>query len=260
MSKTIKYPIDNALLIKYISFINNKSNNSHKGMKKAFLSLSDDYTDRINEKIKHYKNNKESKLSDIYLDVLKQIAENNNGYITGEYLKSLKISRQYLTDMVQNGTLEKLNRGIYILSDYIYDDYYSLQKKYKKVVFSHMTALYFYNLTEEIPYKKTITVPTSYHSDYLNSNCFVFYSKPSQYNIGLTTLQLSTGFEVKTYDIERCICDIIIHKNSLDFEQVKKTVKMYVKSKKKDYMKLSKYARLLHEENKVMEFIGMYEE
>lgn len=258
MSKENMHCIDNRIIKEYVDSINDRQPRG-KGMKRGSLSFNSTSRNEIYRKIDYYKKNRKSDLNYIYLDIIKQIAENNNGYITGEYLKDLGISRQYLTNMLMNGDIEKVKKGIYILSDHVYDEYYSLQRKYKKVIFSHMTALSFYNVIEEIPFKKTVTVPTYYHSDYLNRNCNVYYSNVAQYELGLTAIKTNTGCTINVYDLERCICDIIIHQNTLDFEQVKKAVIKYVKSNQKDYLKLSKYARQLNSEDRIMKFIGMYE-
>lgn len=261
MSNKIIHSIDSRIIKEYVNYVNNsQSLNRNSGMKRGSLSFNSVNNREFYTKIDYYRKNNKGKLNEVYLDIIKQIAENNNGYITGEFLKDLGISRQYLTNMLKNGDLEKIKRGVYILSNYVYDEYYMLQKKYKKIVYSHMTALYLYNFTEEIPHKKTITVPTFYHSEYLNSNFKIYYSNSSQYKLGLTTIKTNIGSEVFVYDLERCICDIIIHQNSQDFEQVKKTVKNYVKCKQKDYLKLSRYARQLNAEDKIMKFVGMYEE
>lgn len=259
MSKIYKNVINKEIINSYIEYINNDLNNIKRGMKKASLSINDP-VQKISDVISSYKKNNKINLNDIYKSIIKDIAQNNNGYISGKYLNKLKISRQYLSDLVKEGILEKANRGVYRLSDYINDEYYVLQSKYRKVVYSHMNGLYFHGLTEELPYIKTVTVPNAYHCDYINENCKVFYSKPNLYKLGLINYKTPLGNQIKIYDVERCICDIIIHQNMLDFEQVKKAVRNYVFSKNKDYVKLSKYAKELNSSEKIMRFVGMYEE
>ena len=68
------------------------------------------------------------------------------------------------------------------------------------------------------------------------------------------------GNKVKVYDIERCICDIIRSKNRMDIEQVKKTIKEYVKRNDKDISKLTEYSEKMGISNQVMEMVGMYSE
>ena len=123
-----------------------------------------------------------------------------------------------------------------------------------------MNALYFYGMTEEFPYNYTVTVPNSYHVDNVNDKCNVFYVNDDIYELGLCDVETPNGNKVKAYDIERCICDIIRSKNRMDIEQVKKTIKEYVKRNDKDISKLTEYSEKMGISNQVMEMVGMYSE
>lgn len=180
------------------------------------------------------------------------------GYITNSMLDPLNISRQYLIDLVDDNKFVRLDRGIYATIDTIPDDYFIFQQKYNKAIYSHMNALYFHDLTEEIPNKKTITVESSYHNDKLKKECKVNYANDKNYELGLTTVKTPSGNTVKAYNKERCICDIIKDQKKLDFEQVKKSVKAYVNSRSRDLNKLIDYAKQMGIEKKVSDFVGMY--
>ena len=196
----------------------------------------------------------------ILTSIIKQIMNENNGMILSRMLEPLGISRQYLSILESNGEIEKISRGIYILPDVFEDSYYSFQTKYRKVIFSHMNSLYFYHITEEFPSHYTVTVPQSYHVDFINKNCNVFYVSDDIFELGLCEIETPNGNKVRAYDIERSICDIIKSKNRMDFEQVKKSVKQYVMSKEKDLNKLSEYSKKMGIQKQVMEMVGMYNE
>lgn len=198
------------------------------------------------------------KANDYYKDIIMKIAEANNGYLTNELIKDLNISRQYISDLVKEKKLIKEDKGIYSCVDNIPDNFYTFQQRYPKAIYSHMNALYFYNLTEEYPYKNTVTIPSSHHNDGLNKKSRVFYVNDKIYEIGLTVVKTPSGNIVKAYDKERCICDIIKDQRRLDFEQVKKAVINYLKLKDSDINKLTSYAVLMGIEKKVVEFVRMY--
>ena len=138
----------------------------------------------------------------------------------------------------------------------ILDDYY--QAKYKKAIFSHMNALYFYGMTEEFPYNYTVTVPQSYHVDTVNEKCNVFYVSDDMLELGMCKVKTPNGGIVRAYDIERSICDIIKYKNRMDLEQVKKAIRQYMKNKNKDMNKLSEYSKKMGINEQVMEMVGMF--
>ena len=193
-------------------------------------------------------------------ELIRSIMRENNGVISTKMIEPLNISRQCLSMLEKNNEIERIERGIYISKDTIQDDFYAFQLKYKKSIFSHMNALYFYGMTEEIPYNFTVTVSNGYHDDSVNEKCNVFYVDEKIYELGLSEVKTPNGNTVRAYDIDRCICDIIRSKNRMDFEQVKKSVRAYVKRKDKNMVNLSKYAKEMKITNEVMEMVGMYYE
>lgn len=193
----------------------------------------------------------------IFINVIKQIMEENNGVISSRMIQPLEISRQYLSILKNNNEIERVSRGIYQLPDVFEDSFYSFQTKYKKATFSHMNSLYFYGMTEEFPYNYTVTVPQSYHVDTVNEKCNVFYVSDDIFDLGVCEVETPNGNKVRAYDLERSICDIIRSKNRMDLEQVKKTIKQYMKSTDKDMSKLSEYSRKMGINEQVMEMVGM---
>ena len=196
----------------------------------------------------------------IYIDIIKQIMSATNGMLSVRMIEPLNISRQYLSIMENNNDIEKISRGIYLSPSTFEDSYFSFQQKYKKAIFSHMNALYFYGMTEEFPYQYTVTVPQSYHVDTVNEKCNVFYVSDDIYEMGVVEVETPSGNKVRAYDKERCICDIIRSKGRLDPEQVKKTIKQYMQSKDKNVAKLSDYAKRMGISEKVMEMVSVYYE
>ena len=196
----------------------------------------------------------------ILTDTIKQIMNTNNGMLSTRMIEPLNISRQYLSIMQNNNDIEKVSRGIYLSPSAFEDSYFSFQQKYKKAIFSHLNALYFYGMTEEFPYNYTITVPQSYHVDTVNEKCNVFYVSDDIYELGVVEIETPNGNKVRAYDKERCICDIIRSKGRMDSEQVKKTIKQYMQSRDKDIAKLSEYSKKMGINKKVMEMVGGYYE
>lgn len=194
--------------------------------------------------------------SKIFTDTIKQIMNVNNGMLSTRMIEPLNISRQYLSIMESNNDIEKVSRGIYLSPSAFEDSYFSFQQKYKKAIFSHMNALYFYGMTEEFPYNYTVTVPQSYHVDTVNEKCNVFYVSEDIYELGVIEIETPNGNKVRAYDKQRCICDIIRSKGRMDSEQVKKTIKQYIQCKDKDIAKLSEYSKKMGINDKVMEMIG----
>ena len=275
----INYKIDSDVLKNYVEAINsikepmsqikNQLNQLTKPMQELSKSLNESLKPMQDElksistmsnAIKGLSKKYPNEQSKILTDTIKQIMNTNNGMLSTRMIEPLNISRQYLSIMENNNEIEKVSRGIYLLPSAFEDSYFSFQQKYKKAIFSHMNALYFYGMTEEFPYNYTVTVPQSYHVDTVNEKCNVFYVSDDIYEIGVTEVETPSGNKVRAYDKERCICDIIRSKGRMDPEQVKKSVKQYIQGKDKNVAKLSDYAKRMGISEKVMEMVGVYYE
>ena len=195
------------------------------------------------------------KQKDVYTSIIKQIMVENNGMLSTRFIEPLNISRQYLKIMQDDNEIINISRGIYIFPNVFEDSYYSFQQKYKKAIFSHMNALYFYEMTEEFPSNYTITVPLKYHVEKMSEKHAVFYVSEKIYKLGMINVKTPSGNIVKAYDKERCICDIIRSKNRMDPEQVEKAVKLYINSKDKDMKKLYNYSEIMGIKDKVMNYV-----
>ncbi len=93
-----------------------------------------------------------------------KIIKNNNGIITASEAAENNIDSWYLTDMVRNGELERVARGIYFDSSYDnYDELYFFQLQNKVCIYSFQTALYLHGLTERLPFIYEVTVYQGYN-------------------------------------------------------------------------------------------------
>ena len=166
----------------------------------------------------------------------------------------------YLSIMQEKGLIEKVASGIYIDTNKIEDNYYVFSLSMPNTIYSHMTALYFHGLSIKAPNDKyDITVKKTYNSKHLK-NHEVFYVSDDIYELGLTEVKTPIGNNVRVYDIERCICDIIRSKNRMDSEHVKYSIRAYLKRKDKDLVKLSNYAKEMGIKKEVMNYIEVFYE
>ena len=217
-----------------------------------------DSINQMQEEIKKLSTKYPNEQSKILTNSIKQIMEENNGIVSSRMIEPLDISRQYLSILESNNEIERVSRGIYQSPNVFEDSFYSFQAKYKKAIFSHMNALYFYGMTEEFPYNYTVTVPQSYHVDTVNEKCNVFYVSDDILELGICEVETPNGNKVRAYDLERSICDIIRSKNRMDLEQVKKAIRQYMKNQNKDMSKLSEYSKKMGINEQVMEMVGMF--
>lgn len=189
---------------------------------------------------------------------LKQIFDNNGGYITTEDVRNANISSWFLSDFVKRNGLNKIAPGFYADNSYFPDDYYIIQKRYPKYIFSGMSALYIHHLTDKIPVNIEVCAPQGYNPtrNKMKSLSIRKISNPDVYNLGISELKTPFGNKVKVYDKERTICDLIKYRDRYDGETFIKGIKLYA-NKSNNQIKLFRYARILGIEKKVFEIMEL---
>lgn len=181
------------------------------------------------------------------IEKIKELVENNNGVLLVKEAEKNNIHRQYIKQLEETGYLRKVSKGIYVKGDKEVNEFFILGQKYKKGIFSHNTALYFYDLTDRTPIKLDMTFP-SYITVHDNS-IKIHYIKEENHLLGGKEMKLQDGTSIQIYDMERTICDIIRDRNKIDPQIFNDAIKGYIKKKNKNLVLLYEYAEKFKIEN-----------
>lgn len=177
--------------------------------------------------------------------ILKVIQQNNN-MITTSQVVELGFSRAVLSKYMKEGLLERSRQGVYILPDSVHDDMYTMMLRSEKIIFSHETALFLNGLSERTPFVHSVTVPSNaVLSDVLRDECNCYYIKPELFKLGMVRKKTTFGNEVRCYDAERTICDLLRSRNRVDEETAISGIKNYAAFNDKDLNRLAAYAEKL---------------
>ncbi len=187
-------------------------------------------------------------------DLIKKIID-EKGYVTGTIIKEKGIDTWYLSDMVKKGILKRIGRGIYLGTKGVYDEYFVFQYQNEKAIFSYSNALYFHNLTDQIPHRLEVTVYQGYNAYRFNKNIRVHYVKKDFHNMGVIEIESPYGNPIKVYDKERTLCDLVISKKVIESDVFKQAFQEYFKQSNKDLNKLMKYARIMGIETEMFTLI-----
>ena len=123
------------------------------------------------------------------IDILREIANENNGIILTKTAEDKGITRSNLSKLYKNGKITRIANGQYIFSDELHDEMLSLQLHSKYIVFSHESALFLNGISERTPFEHTITIPTSKTLPRSISNqCKIYYIKDEFWELGKTKL------------------------------------------------------------------------
>ncbi len=181
---------------------------------------------------------------------LKALIEKYDGVITTKLAEENSIHREYLRKLVRDGDLERVAHGVYITPDIWEDQMMILQLRKNKMIYSHETGLYLHDLTDRDPVQYVVTVPHGYNPTRLKKEGLNVHTvKRELFELGVCYKETTFGHKVKTYDMERSICDILRDRNNQDPSIVIDAIKRYLSRKDKDINKLMKYAGLLRVEN-----------
>ena len=191
------------------------------------------------------------------LDKLREIMKSRQGLLLTSDLASFSIPRTYLSIMEQNGEIERVARGVYRPADtFIEDELFNLQAQNKTGIFSHETALYLHDLMDRSPLTYSLSVPSGYHSDFLNTSGYkIFYVNRDVFDLGVISMNTPHGNKVRTTDLERTICDIVRSRNQIDIQVRSAALKEYVKNKDRNLDRLHTYAKRFRVQSILREYL-----
>lgn len=190
------------------------------------------------------------------IDLIMEMVKENNGMITTAMLVNAGFSRGNLKYLVDKGSLEKTSRGVYILPEVWEDEFFNLQSRFKRGIFSNETALYLWDLTDRTPNRYSMTFPATYNlakpkEEQINCS----QSKEPLYSIGIAVVKTPSGNMVKAYCMERTLCDILRTHNHIDIQVVADAFKRYAKRSDKNIPELSGFAKKFRVEKKLRNYL-----
>lgn len=190
------------------------------------------------------------------LEKILQLVQKNDGYITTKEVVENNLNKMALKRLCDGGMLERVSTGYYTLPNVINDDYYKIISKSKNAIFSYTTALFLHDLSDRTPLYFDITVPRGYGGQLQKiKTVSLHYVDNNILNLGMEIIKSPFGMDIKCYDVERTICDIIKDKKNMDKEIYSKALKWYAERKDKDLLKLVKYSKKLNIEKEVVEIM-----
>ena len=190
------------------------------------------------------------------IDKILEILKNQNGILLTSDLAKLGIPRTYLSILIKKGEIQRISRGVYSAANYMVDEMASMQARYKGAIFSHETALYLLGLTDRTPLFYSMTVPAVYNATPLKtSGAKVYFVNRGLYLLGEITMKSSHGNNIKTFNLERTICDVLRNRNQVDVQLVNEALKKYVIHKDRNIDQLYNFAKQFRIQKIVREYI-----
>ena len=191
-----------------------------------------------------------------YHKLLETLLREKEGMLLTKDIIEAGISKQLLSKYVKKGYIERVAQGVYLSKDAFEDEMYVLQARSKKAIFSHETALYLHDLTDRDPLQYTVTLPSGYNaSNFKNDGIYVYFIKNDLLNLGVEYGKTPFGRNIRVYNKERTICDIVRNRNVIDSAIINEGIRRYLSEKEKDIPKLLQYAEKFRVEKIIRQYV-----
>ena len=145
------------------------------------------------------------------------IANQNNGYLYSKLVKENQIQTESIVRLVKSGKLTKVDRGIYITEEGIEDEFFINSIKYSRIVYSKELALFLNNISNKQSTIREFTIPYGTNVPKIEGYN-VKYDRKDSFDLGVEEIETPFGNKVRSYNKERCICDLFVRPDYYDLK------------------------------------------
>lgn len=200
-------------------------------------------------------------LDDKDIRFLRKVFSNYNYIMTTAQLNAEKLFYRDIQRMLEADVIEKVKRGYYHwVEGYSNSEVTLINRLFPDAVLCMETALFYYGYSDRNPAEWNITIDKNTSRNRTNIDYpFIkaYRVEPALVTIGETTGEIDF-VDVRIYDRDRTICDVLRNMNKMDKEIFNKAVQGYVKDPKKNIPNLMEYAKVLRVQKRVKEMIGVW--
>ena len=192
---------------------------------------------------------------------LRNIFHQHNFVMTTAELHMFKLSYDDIQHLIEEGLIEKIKRGYYLwIEDFDGSEIMIINRIFPDAVLCMDTALFYYGYSDRNPAEWNISIDKNISRQRTKIDYpFIkaYRVEPTILTIGETKGKIDSN-EVRIYDRDRTICDVLRNMNKMDKEIFNKAVQGYVKDPKKNIPNLMQYSKELRVQKRVKELIGVW--
>lgn len=179
---------------------------------------------------------------------------------TGQ-LSNEKLYYRDIQKMLEQGLIEKVKRGCYHwIEDFGTSEVVMINRLFPDAVLCMDTALFYYKYSDRNPAEWHITLDKN--ASRQRTQIDYPFIKAYRVEPELLTLGETKGtvdfIEVRIYDRDRTICDVLRNMNKMDKEIFNKAIQGYVNDPKKNVPNLMQYAKALRVQKRAKDLIGVW--
>ncbi len=171
----------------------------------------------------------------------------HGGQITTKEVLDLGYSSDALYNLLYEGAIEEISRGIYRMTDIeplSEPDLVTVALRAPKAVFCLISALSFHEITTQIPREVSFALPQGAWTPQIDyPPISVYHFSESSYNAGIEK-HLIDGTDVYIYSVEKTLADCFKFRNKLGMDIVLEAPKLYREDKPFKSDKLYEYSKI----------------
>ncbi|KAF0196344.1 MAG: hypothetical protein FD169_961 [Bacillota bacterium] len=161
-------------------------------------------------------------------------------------LKECGLSDYDISNLIIDGEIQRIKRGLYrwVESSIEYSEMAEVAQIVPAGVFCLYSAFAYWELSTYIPKQHTLAVPRHMRIPSLPPYPKIKVVKYNdvRYNTGITSAQEGNSV-VMVYDLEKTVCDAIVHRNRIGLDLVKEILGNYVGKPQINIKLLTEYAK-----------------
>lgn len=195
------------------------------------------------------------------IETIKSLFSQYNNVMTTAELKAERLYYADIQQLLQGGQIEKVKRGYYHwIDDFDGSEVVIINRLFPDSVLCMETALFYYRYSDRNPAEWNIAINKNASRQRTKIDYpFVkaYRVEPSLLYIGATKGEIDLS-EVRIYDRDRTICDVLRNMNRMDKEIFNKAIQSYVSDPQKNIPNLMEYAQQLKVRQRVKSLIGVW--
>lgn len=193
------------------------------------------------------------------LDIKKRLIydafEDNDGLLNFNQVKQLGLSYYTLNLMLANAEIYSDERGLYSLPNVYVDEWFAIQHRFPKGIFSLDSALWLQGLSLTVPFRPTLSFPYGTNTKNIKQNNILPIVLRSYYDIGIEQLERQPKQSIFVYSRERTLAECLRPIYKMDIQLISTAFQIYFKSNQHHLDELYYYGKLFKVTRKLQSYI-----
>lgn len=181
--------------------------------------------------------------------------EDNDGLLNFNQVKQLGLSYYTLNLMLANAEIYSDERGLYSLPNVYVDEWFAIQHRFPKGIFSLDSALWLQGLSLTVPFRPTLSFPYGTNTKNIKQNNILPIVLRSYYDIGIEQLERQPKQSIFVYSRERTLAECLRPIYKMDIQLISTAFQIYFKSNQHHLDELYYYGKLFKVTRKLQSYI-----